>query len=193
MTRSSAPRLSHAQAGRPSAVAASRFRESHKPRDELAELLFGFRVGELAIRVEGALGARHHHAALGPELRAQGAEDRQPRVLAEDGAEIARRGSYERDRLSAENPLDVGRWPRQPVDGVLENARDRIVVFGRDEKQAVGRRNRVFQRRDRVGNSIGGLPVSIVERDIADRADCQVRTRGINATAARSNAELNEP
>ena len=44
-------------------------------------------------------------------------------------------------------------------------------------KQAVGRRDRVFQRRDGVGNSIGGLPVSIIERDVADRADCQVGTR----------------
>src|SRR3546814_1531047 len=51
----------------------------------------------------------------------------------------AGRGADHRDRLAAEHARDVGGGAGHPVDGVLEHARQAVVVLGRHHEQAVGR------------------------------------------------------
>jgi hypothetical protein len=74
-------------------------------------------------------GSRHGtgEGARRTKASSQGPQDRQPCILAEDRAEAAGRRPKYRHRLSAENPADVGRRPREPVNCVLEHARDRVL------------------------------------------------------------------
>lgn len=56
--------------------------------------------------------------------------------LAQRGAEIAGRGAGDGDGLALEQRQPLA--PRHPVDGVLEDTGDTVVVFGRDQQQPVG-------------------------------------------------------
>ena len=88
-----------------------------------------------------------------------------PSVLAEDDAKAAGRGPHQRYGLAAEDAGNIGRRPRQPVDRVLEHARDRVVVLRRDEQQPVGGRNGVLQFLHGLRDPVGGLEVAVIERD----------------------------
>jgi len=52
-----------------------------------------------------------------------------------DATERSRRVADDADRLAEERTLAVG--TRSDIDGVLQNAGDRTVVFGCDEQDAV--------------------------------------------------------
>src|ERR1700704_3042424 len=105
--------------------------------DELPKLLLCGIACEPAGFVEDAPGTGHEKASAVPGRRPQRPQNWQPCVLAEDRAKAAGRCPEYRHRLSAENLTDVGRWPREPVNCVLEHARDRVVVFGRREEQPI--------------------------------------------------------
>lgn len=79
---------------------------------EFAQASFHRFIGKGSRRIECTLGAQHEKPAAEPRLRTQGPQHRQSCVLAEDGAESARRRAHDGDRLAAENAPDVGRWPR---------------------------------------------------------------------------------
>src|SRR5262245_8823134 len=94
-----------------------------------AQLLADLLVGEGAIGPENLASAGDLEPALAPEFHAERAEDRQPGRLGHDRAEAARRGADQRHRPAGEDTLDVGGRPRQPVDGILEHAGNRVVVL----------------------------------------------------------------
>src|SRR3954447_7640892 len=148
--------------------------ERREALDERPQLVPTHRVVEGAVRAERGPGVRYEQGALAPERDPQGAQDREPGVLGEHGAEPVRAGAHERDRLADEDAQDVRRWPGQPVDGILEHARDRVDVLRRGEDEAVRGRDRVLEGRDRPGDALGRLQVAVVERDAADRRDRQL-------------------
>jgi hypothetical protein len=57
----------------------------------------------------------------------------------------ARRGTGDRDGLVPEHSRDVGWRTRHPIDRVLQDARDRVVVLGRHEQKAVRRGQTILQ------------------------------------------------
>jgi hypothetical protein len=60
---------------------------------------------------------------------------------------------------------------RQPVDPVLEHARDAVVVLGRDQQQTVAGLHLVLQHLHRLGQSVRGFDISVVERDAVQCGD----------------------
>ena len=146
--------------------------------DELPKLFLCGIACEPAGFVEDAPGTGHETATAVPGRRPQGPQDRQQCVLAEDRAEAAERRPKYRHRLSAENPTDVGRRPREPVNCVLEHARHRVVVFGRREEQPVRGDDRLLQRRYSLGCPIRRFDISVLERNPMDRLDREFRVVG---------------
>ena len=64
-------------------------------------------------------------------------------LLGDGGADRARRRADHRRRLARERVLAVG--PARPVDRVLQAARDRAVVFRRDEQHGIDGRDRILE------------------------------------------------
>src|SRR6266446_9908774 len=95
---------------------------------ELAYVVAGSSVGDLAVRVDDAPRARYEKTSR-PEVRSQGPKDGQPRILRQDRTEAARRGAGDCNGLAAKYASDVAYRPRKPVDRVLRNTRNAVVVF----------------------------------------------------------------
>ena len=108
---------------------------------------------EPAGSVGDAPGTGHEKVSAASGRRPQGPQDRLPCVLAENRAEAAGQRAKYRHRLSAENPTDVGRRPRKPVNRVLEHTRHRVVVFGHREEQPVRGDDASFSAATRSGIS----------------------------------------
>lgn len=90
-------------------------------------------------------------------------------ILREDSTEAARRSADHGDWTVAEHARGVRVGPREPIDGVLEHARDSVVVFGGHQQQAIGRDNTVLEFLDGGGQSLGSLDIGIVERNAMNR------------------------
>src|SRR5690606_41494579 len=84
------------------------------------------------------MGSRHQHSPARPKVHSQRTEDRKPVVLRQEGPEGSGRGPHQRRLLAAEHTLNVRSGATGPIYGVLEHARDAIVVFGRRQQQPVG-------------------------------------------------------
>jgi hypothetical protein len=149
--------------------------KGYKAFDEMPKLFLCGVACEPAGSVEGALGTGHEKASAAPGRRSQAPQNRQPCVLAEDRAEAAKRCAEYRDRLSAENPTDVGRRPREPVNCVLEHARHRVVVFGSCEEQPIRSDDRLLQRQYLLGYPVLRFDISVVERNPMDCLDRELR------------------
>src|SRR2546429_3634 len=118
---------------------------SNEALHELANVVAGSSVGDLAVRVDDLPRARYQKTPSRPEVRAQGPKDGQPRILRQDRTEPTRRGAGDCNRLAAKYASDVAYRPRKPVDRVLRNTRNAVVVFRGDEQQAVSSGDRVLQ------------------------------------------------
>jgi hypothetical protein len=87
--------------------------------------------------VEPLVGTGDQELPAGPVARARDAQDWQPGVLGQDGAEAAARGADHREWAIAEDARDVAWRARQPVDGVFDDAGDAVVILGRGQQLAV--------------------------------------------------------
>ena len=95
------------------------------------------------------------------------------------------RRAHQRDGAPSEDARDVGGRAREPVDRVLEDARHRVVVLGRDQEESVRARDAILERAHRFGGAVLGLEVPVVERhgevaqiDPRDRRARRARSRG---------------
>ena len=84
-------------------------------------------------------------------LHVQTSEDIAQMLLRHGGAAGAGRSAQYAGGLAGPGALAIG--ARGMVDGVLEHAGDRAVVFGGDEQQAVGRRDAGLQPLDGFGGA----------------------------------------
>src|SRR3954468_24356726 len=84
-------------------------------RDEDAEMIASGRVRELTVGRKSLMGAGEEEPVAKPRAGAERIQDRQPRVLRQDGAEAAGRGADDHHRFVAEYPRDVVTRSRQPV------------------------------------------------------------------------------
>src|SRR5207237_2179900 len=64
-----------------------------------------------------------------------------------------------------------------PVERVLENTGERVVVFGRHEQNRVGRAHGLLELEDAGGRSATGPKVVVVEREVGDIEDLDQRRR----------------
>src|SRR5947207_558607 len=78
--------------------------------------------------------AENDKLRAGPNVGAERVKDRQPGILRVGRAESAGRRAGDGDRFAAEHSLDVGARARQPIDGILGDAGNAVVVFRRDEQ-----------------------------------------------------------
>ena len=87
-----------------------------------------------------------------------------------DAAERSRRIGDDADRLAQERALAIG--PRSDVNGILQHAGNRTVVFRRDEQDAV-RFLQFLAKRQPVGRRCG-LEVLVEERNAVQRRDVEL-------------------
>src|SRR3954471_15712586 len=162
------------------AASAVMLRDVHRKRVDigLEHRLQGL-LGQAAVGIEGVA----HPVQIGLRLLHDRAGNARQDVLESlggtDAAERARRVRDNADRLAVERALAVG--PRGDVDGVLQNARDRAIVFRRDEDDAV-RLLDLFAKRQPIGRR-RALEVLVEERDAGRRDDLELE---------RSRRELGE-
>ena len=87
------------------------------------------------------------------------------------------RGRDQRDRLAGERLV----WqPRHPVDGILQSAGDRIVIFRADEDHAIGGTHRIGELLHRGREAGRILHIGVIEREFRERRrfrDLQARRR----------------
>src|SRR5581483_535524 len=72
-------------------------------------------------------------------------------------------------------PDTLALWTRTDVDGVLETARNRSIVFRRDEEDGLRRANRIAKLCPRLRWPV--IKLFIVERQIADRNEIAIELR----------------
>src|SRR6266851_617194 len=109
------------------------------------------------------------------------AEDLAQLGLRPDGTEHAGTRADHSDRLVAQGV--GGEWAREPVERVLERARDRGVVLGGDEEHGVGVPDRLADSRDGLGSFLG-VVVLVVGRDVAEPVvDLELRALGLEQVA----------
>src|SRR3954447_5247225 len=117
----------------------------------LQHLLHGF-LGELALVVEGVAAAIHVDFGLAEDRAGNTGQDVLQMLGGTDATERAGGVADNADRLAEERALAIG--ARGDVDGVLQHAGDRAVVFRRHEQHAV-RLLQLFPERQPVGRGIG--------------------------------------
>ena len=145
----------------------------HETVNELLELCLQFFIDQFASVVEHAPGPRRHKSAAKPGLRAQCPQHGQPGILRQDRTKAAGRSPDNSSGTIAEYPRSI-RWrPRQPVDGILEDARDAVVIFQRDQKQAIAGGNSVLQRRYSLRDACARFNITVVQGYTLDGHDLQ--------------------
>jgi hypothetical protein len=137
---------------------------------ELLEPFTNVRIDERAGRVEllRGLGNVQRHSI--PGSHAERAHDGQPCGLREQRTEAAWRSAHDCDGPIAKQSGHVCRRSRQPVDRVLEHARNGVVVLRRNEEQSVRARHLLLQCCHRGWNALR-LDVRVIERHAADGAN----------------------
>jgi hypothetical protein len=151
---------------------------------KLREMLERRGVREPALFVEAFFGMRDQHLG-GGQHRHRVVEGDLPQLHLRPGrADHAGGGADDSHRLAAERRFP--RRPRQPVEGVLEAARHRVVVFGRRDEDGIRRFDLVAQRRYRC-RPTGGLYIGIVDRQVErpGEGDRQPRRRQLLRRAQR--------
>jgi hypothetical protein len=128
-----------------------------EPKQKLLKLRSHFFIGHRSGRIEHATRARDQQAPSEPRPGAKRAQHRQPGVLRQDSSETSWRGTDNRHRPVAEDTCNIGRWPRQPVDGVFHDPGHRVVVFRRCQQQAVATRYLLFEELNRRRNAVALL------------------------------------
>ncbi|MNS80771.1 hypothetical protein D3C72_1144650 [compost metagenome] len=103
--------------------------------------------------------------------RAQRLEHRQPVVLCQHRAEAPGRGAEHRNRAIAEDHGNIPGRPREPVDSVLEDPGDAIVVFRRGQNQAIARHDLFAQRHHGGRQALTRLQIRIVKRNAMQGGD----------------------
>src|SRR5882724_5702725 len=142
------------------------------PVDELAErgklLLDQVDRGLILQRTVGELVRRHvdDHLGLAEQLRVDRLHDHAEVILHARTAQEAGRRRLDADRLVLDRNLLVA---GDPVDGVLQTARDRPIVLRRHDQHAVGGLDRVIQGIDLLRKTGGLLIVEIVDREFRER------------------------
>src|SRR5438445_8955605 len=86
-------------------------------------------------------------------------------MIRAEGADCSRRAADYRRRLAAPHALAVR--SRADIDRVLEAARDRAVVFRRDEQQRLRTVYALAERRPRCRRRIG-FEILVIQRQVAD-------------------------
>ena len=180
-------------------LARERRESAHEVRQQLAR---GF-VRQFPVRAQQRVHARHLQTPARPELHAQRAQHRQPRVLRQDRAETTRRCADHRERAAAKHAADVVVRTRQPVDRILEHPGDAIVVFRRTQQHAIAGDDARLQRDHRSGQPVARFEIAVVERDAVQRGGLELHIgagkrlrraeqRRVEGTAAETAGDAEE-
>jgi len=127
----------------------------------LGDDFLGYDIGQLAAGgIDLALRLRHHHLGQVHHRRIK-KNHRLTRVILGAGtAKHADGGGLDQNRLAGERFV---RQARDPIDRVLQPARNRVVVFRRDDDDAIGGFYGAAQRRDRCRKT-ARLYVGVIDR-----------------------------
>src|SRR3954470_24754305 len=126
--------------------------------DEVAGAL----VCQPSVGVELLVGARDEHFRLQQRVRVGENERLSKLSLASRGPGHAGRRAHDRRDLAIQDTF--ARWPRQPINGVLQDAGYAMVVLRRHDQQRVGLPHRRAQVGD-AARSACRLDIAVVEWD----------------------------
>ena len=104
------------------------FHEGFEPRPRLF-------VDHLSLAVEHPFGVRYHHPATEPGGCTKRPQDWKPGSLRERSTPLSRGCTDDSHRSAAEHVLDVFGRSGQPIDRILQDSRNRIVVLGSDDQR----------------------------------------------------------
>ena len=92
-------------------------------------------------------------------------------VVGAEATDGTGRNGHDRTRLFRPDALAIG--PRADIDGILENARHRSIIFRREEQDRIDRLDAIPERspRRRRRNLLVGI--FVIQRQIPDFDDCQ--------------------
>src|SRR5262245_54526192 len=99
----------------------------------------------MAVLIDDFCRSRYEEPSAKPRPRPQGAEHRQPCALRKRRTIRTGSGAHHRNRAVAKNALRVLWRTRHPIDRVLEDARNGVVVLRAYEQQAIGGRDTILQ------------------------------------------------
>src|SRR5690606_1737462 len=130
---------------------------------KLAETVFDRAIDEAPGRVEALMSAKYQELRLA-HADAIGEFERLPELtLSARSAGLARRGAHDAHGLSPQGRSSRG--ARRPVERILQNAGNAVIVFRRCDEERVGCVNRRFEASDGKGVS-GSFDIGIVERNV---------------------------
>src|SRR6185503_19773758 len=147
------------------------FYERSKALDEGLDAIANGLINPTSIRIEHCPSGRDSQTSFEPRPHAERSHDRQPRGLREQRGAKPWRRAHDGHGTSTKHSRNVSRRPRQPVDGVLEHSRYRVVVLGRDDEQTVSGGDARLQLLHCRRYSLLRLDITVIERNVAYRFD----------------------
>ena len=140
------------------------FHEGFEPRPRLF-------VDHLSLAVEHPFGVRYHHPATEPGGCTKRPQDWKPGSLRERSTPLSRGCTDDSHRSAAEHVLDVFGRSGQPVDRILQDSRNRIVVLGSDDQETIRRSDPGLQLLHRRRNALSRLDITVVQGNPAYGGD----------------------
>jgi hypothetical protein len=92
-------------------------------------------VDHLSLAVEHPFGIRYHHPAAEPRGCTKRPQDWKPCSLREQSTPLSGSCTDDSHGSAAEHVMDVFGRSGQPINRIFQDARNRIVVFGRDDQE----------------------------------------------------------
>jgi len=133
--------------------------ERRKALDEGLDAKTSGLINHTTFAIEHFPGGWNSKTAFEPRPHPERSHDRQPCGLREQrGASTGCRAD-DRHGPSTKHARNVGGRPREPINGVLEHPRYRVVVLGRDDEQTVSRFDARFLTVDReaIAHQLPGI------------------------------------
>lgn len=152
--------------------------EASSPRGEISkknlEAFAGGGIVEVAVFVEFLVCAAKQKAVMGESVGMDSSEDVAEMILCANSAVGTGTCAEDTDGFVSERGFVSG--SRSPIDGIFEDARDAVVVFGGRDQEPVGLGDGVFEGGDSFGEC--GFEVAVVEGDIVEGMKSERYIRG---------------
>src|SRR3984893_11660134 len=100
-------------------------------------------MDQISVLIESMCSIRDNDLRLIEGKQVESYKDLPQMVLGPSGSDCAERRAHDRRRFSRPGAVALG--PRGPIDRVLQNSRDGVVVLGRYDQNSIGAANALLQ------------------------------------------------
>ena len=100
-------------------------------------------MDQIAVLIESVYSIRDNNLRLIQSKQVEGYKNLPQMVLGPSGSDCARRRSHDRRCFPRPGAVPIG--PTGPIERVLQDPRDGVVVFGRYDQKSIGAANALIQ------------------------------------------------